>query len=173
MAVIIKIQNAQKMIPAMKRGIASAVNKVMRKAYTASSKKVREVYNIKARDLKSKTKFNRAHINKSTSSFSVSGGRLKLLYFQAKDNYPKGVTVKVKKTSGRKRLPDAFIERMPSGHVNVFRRKGKARLPLESLTTVGPVKMYEKEGEKVVEEVINRDLDNTIQHEIDFKLSRL
>ncbi len=173
MAIVIELKNAQKIIPAMRRGIASALNKIMKKAFTESSKQVRKVYNIKARDLKHATKFNKAHVNKASSSFSVEGSRLKLLFFGADDQNPRGVTVRIKKTSGRKRLRSAFVERMPSGHTNVFMRKGPERLPIKSLTTIGTPTMFDAEGEKAVEKTFNNDFPKTLEREIDFKLSQI
>ena len=46
-----------------------------------------------------------------------------------------GVHVRVNMTSGFKVLTSAFVRRLSTGHLGVFQRKGKARLPIKELWT--------------------------------------
>jgi hypothetical protein len=47
----------------------------------------------------------------------------------------RGISVRVNVGGGTKRIKSAFVATMRSGHVGIFRRKGKARLPLQELWT--------------------------------------
>jgi hypothetical protein len=170
--VSIPIEKAGIIIPAMRRGISSALNKVMSKASTSASREVRKVYNIKARDIKQRTKIIKANINRAIASFSIEGSRMKLLLFGARDEYPKGVTVMIKKGS-RKRLRSAFVAKMPSGLLNVFIRTTEKRLPIKSLRTLDIATMYNVEGEKAVEKIFNNEYLKIMEHEIDFRLSKI
>lgn len=173
----IPIENADKIIPALKAGLISAQNKIMAKAKTAASKAVRDVYNIKAADLNSKTKLYKANRTHASSSIVITGSRFTLMRFNPRPN-DSGVSVYIKKTSGRKNIRSAFIETGKGAKLQVFRRVRKktgglvGRLPIDVLTTLGPVKMFEKEGEKAIEETINSGFDDLINKEIDYRLSR-
>ncbi len=171
MAIInIPIENAHIIIPALKRAIASAQNKVMRKASTAGGKSVREVYKIKAKDIKPEITFSKANINNSVSAINVGTSRIKLLFFSAQET-DKGIQVEIKK-GNREIIRSAFIEKMPQGHVNVFARKGKSRLPIKSLTTLGIGKMFEVQGVDAIEKSINANWIRILDHELDFRLSK-
>ena len=47
----------------------------------------------------------------------------------------RGVSVRVNVGGATKRIKSAFVATMGNGHVGVFRRKGKARLPIQELWT--------------------------------------
>jgi len=47
----------------------------------------------------------------------------------------KGVSVRIKKSKGRKLIKSAFIVTMPTGHEGVFYRVGKKRLPIKEAKT--------------------------------------
>lgn len=53
---------------------------------------------------------------------------LPLIALSAKQTKRKGVTVRMR--GRRTSVPDAFIRRMPAGHVGVFKRSRKQRLPI-------------------------------------------
>ena len=76
----------------------NTLNRVSRKAFTAASRKVRETYNIKARDLKKYSKIRRASNQVMRAEINIFGARLPVYAFGAKKN-PKGVTVKIKKAT--------------------------------------------------------------------------
>lgn len=186
MGVIIQIEKANRIIPAMRRGIVSALNKTMTKAQTDANKKVREIYNIKASDLKSKVKFKKASLNNAVSSFSVTGSRFTLLRFATGQN-AKGVSVKIRKDRGTRTILHAFLgvtkgrlqvlSRYSEGKLILPRKKnrkwGEPDLPIEVLTTTGPVKMFAKEAEPAVEKSINKNLFPLIDHEIGYRLSKI
>lgn len=78
------------------------------------------------------------------SAIAVTGRRLPLGRFQAKQHWRRSrqrrrrsyVSYRISKTAGRRKIDDAFAESMKSGHFGVFRRRGRARLPIQEL--LGP-----------------------------------
>lgn len=186
MSIVIDVINGRKITKAMEKAIVRAVNKAAAKAKTAASKKVRSVYNIKARDLNPLMHLIRGRIGSARAGFLVeSRYGLKLLYFQAKDIDPKGVRVKVKKTTGAKVLHHAFIAKMPSGHVNVFERtgkfttaqrgryKGKRRETIRSLYSVDPVVMFEKQATETVQQTLEIEFYRLFEKQLDYELGKI
>ena len=155
----------------MAKAQRSATNKLMRKASVAASKKVREVYVIKARDLKQFTKIRRASGSRSTATLIITGSPIGLIHFGPKQ-VRRGVSVRIKKTSGRKVVKSAFIEVMPSGHIGVFQRVGKGRLPIKELKTLSPIKMYEVEGVRAFENIVLRDARTLLNREMKYYMGR-
>lgn len=47
----------------------------------------------------------------------------------------RGVSFRINRQGGTKRIKSAFAARMKSGHVGIFLRKGKGRLPIQELWT--------------------------------------
>lgn len=115
------------------RAISSTINKVATQTRTAISKEVRTVYNVKAKAVKDATTLRRARVGDNEAFVFGTGKRIPLRDFGARQTRI-GVTVKVKKAGGRKRLPSAFVVQSIGG--NVFLRETRRRLPIRKL--VGP-----------------------------------
>jgi len=84
----------------------------------------------------------RATVSNPSERIEVSGGRLPLGRFGAKQHWRKGrsggrlrkfVSYRIDKTGGRQRVEGAFIPDLGSGFRGVFKRKGRARHPLVQL----------------------------------------
>lgn len=172
MAIVIQAKDAKKIPRAFKQALVSTINKTIAKGKTAASREVRKIYNIKAKDLSKAVKVVKAKFGKISGAHVVVGKRLRLYYFGAKQN-KSGVSVRVRKDSGRKTITSAFIATMPSGLTNVFRRTTSKRLPIKSLTTVDEAGMYDKEGEKSFDKTVNREIYKIFEHELDYRLGKL
>jgi hypothetical protein len=61
---------------------------------------------------------------------SVTGRRIPVYRFGAKQ-IKKGVSYKIEKGGGKKRIESGFIATMESGHTGAFARVGKARFPID------------------------------------------
>lgn len=105
----------------LKRGVDS-----MR---TQAVKEVRRDLNLKPGAIRKAMRISRAA---TTSALRVSLAPVPLSRFGARQTR-KGVTFQVKRAGGRKVLPGSFKAKMRSGHVGVYRRRGKARLPIQEL----------------------------------------
>lgn len=82
---------------------------------------------------------------------NLSGAPVPLIAYPARQTR-KGVSVEVNRGK-RTLIPGAFIATMRSGHVGVFRRRGKSRLPIKELLGSRPVDalLHEGESEAVAE----------------------
>jgi hypothetical protein len=175
----------------------AALNRTVKKANTLASRKVREVYNIKAQDLKNFVKFKYADSNNSESQLIVRERKLPFDYFPfrkiriGRTKYGKdvfGAEVKVKKGKGYTKLK-RFVATMPSGKVSIFEREKGYRhrqptkgpkaisgvlhgLKIHKVLTVGPTKMYEKEGEAAIRKVFKEDLTKIFKSQLEFRLTR-
>lgn len=172
MAIEIQAKDAVKIPRAFRLAISSAINKTIKKADTAAGRAVRAIYNIKARDLKKAVRIIKSNSNKLEGRSQIIGQRLRLFYFGAKQNKT-GVSVRIRKDSGRKTVKSAFIATMPSGLKNAFRRQTKARLPIQSLTTLDPASMYDNQGEKQFDKTIKTDLGRIFDQEFNYRLSKI
>ena len=145
-----------------------------RKFRTRVVKDVRKVYNVKAKTLKKHIK---EHISKASSSsiewrFSITGRPVNLIHFGARQT-SKGVSVKVKKGSGRRVIKSAFIAHDNGSHKRVFMRKGKERMPIEAKSTLSYPQMFNKEIiDKAMKEV-EENYDKEFKHNLDYYLGRL
>jgi hypothetical protein len=151
-----------------------ALNRAIRRAFTESSRKVREVYNVKAKDVKKYTKIRRATGANPSAELRIKGQRLPVMVFGARQT-AKGVSVRIKKKGGRKLIRSAFIRTLKSGKTSVFRRRQKGsklvpRLPIDLLTTLDPPKMFEKEGDAAIKKVANLELPRIFADQLKFRL---
>ena len=79
---------------------------------------------------------------------------------------PKPVTATVVKGRGGT-IPKAFVARMPAGHVGVYRRRGRPRLPiLELYGPSAPQMIGNEEVMRALEEKAQQTLDERMEHEI-------
>ena len=103
--------------------------------------------------------------------------RLGLRHFGARQD-GRGVSYKIEKSGGRKRIPGGFQGPRPgvmkiSWRGNVFRRTSKARLPIIHVRGVSAYGVYTKNdlSEKQVEE-INTELQKQIKRRIELNILR-
>lgn len=172
----------------------SALNKIAQQGITAGSKAVREVYNIKARDLKAKIV--RIKAKNGKAEVIVRGDLISLHYFGGKQQVVNkngrkylGATVKVKKTGGRKLVNGAFIATMPNGGNGIFKRKDKAktisrnqrdskgrpkrnRLPIERLHSIKYVNMFNALGVKEIEKIFEEKFGTVFIKELGWLLEK-
>jgi len=128
-----------------KRATASAINRTMEQARTAMSREIRQEFNISAGKVNQSLRITKATLSGGLyrlqavlESPTQRGRSLNLINFAARQT-SKGVTVKVKKGGARKLIPGAFIA---NDGRTVFKRVGKARLPIKALQTVDVAQMF-------------------------------
>ena len=138
-----------------------------RKFRTTTVKEVRKIYNIKAKDLKARI---RTRVEKGKEGYAwrmqVKGRPIGLEKFGARQT-KKGVSVLVRKDSGRKTLSKAFIAKG-----KVFERVGKKRLPIVNLKTLSVAQMFNKETLKVAFEEVSREYPKRFKHNLFFYLEK-
>ena len=126
------------------RAISLAMNETAKIAQTASLRKMRKAWNMKASDLKPYVSVERANVNKASYVFKFHSRAINLKDFEGVDEFPKGVRYKIKKDKGRAWLPHAFIAGK-GRNAFVLQRVGDARTPLLPHFSITPSSMFLKE----------------------------
>lgn len=103
----------------------SALNRAATTVRAASSREIRAEYNLKSAAVRDQIVIHRARRGQVTASIVVSGQRIPLIDFGARQTRT-GVSVSVKRGS-RKLIPHAFLATMRSGHHGVFVRAGSTK----------------------------------------------
>lgn len=104
-----------------------ALNRTATSVRKISSDKVRETLNIKASFVKKLLFVQRAKRGKFSSKIAARYERVPVIAFNGVRATKKGVSVRMRKDKPRKLFSGAFIQRMKSGHVGVFRRSLNAK----------------------------------------------
>jgi transcriptional regulatory protein LevR len=152
----------------------SALNKVIAKAKTAASRAVREVYNIKARDLNKEIKIRRATNSNLRAILSLKTRRTSLTKFsprRVKINKRFGVKVKIKRKEPPKLVKGAFMADVRN-KTNIFKRVGKKRFPIKKLFTLSVAEMFEREGEKALQNLIKNELAAIHKRELQYYIKK-
>jgi len=113
------------------RPVARALNRAAGSGRTLLSREIAEDMSLRVGYVRDRLTLRDAQPDQWRASVTPSGKRLPLLQFGARDVRPRGVSARVQGT--RTRYRSAFIATMKSGHVGVFARKGKKRLPIQEL----------------------------------------
>ncbi len=157
----------------MPRVVSGAINKTAAPAKTQISREIRQEIAVKAKDVKKSIILKKASYTKWAALISISRRRLPVIVFGAKQN-KKGVSYRIQKTGGRKRIGSAFIATMKSGHTGVFKRKGAARLPIVQLRGPSLGEVFDKNVslvQRITTEAYKR-LDHNIYDQLNYVLSR-
>lgn len=133
----------------MPAAAARAINASLTGTKTEIKRIVRVEYNLKASSIDSRITAVKAHRAKITGHIESKGQMLNLTDIDARQT-AKGVTVNVKKSTGRKLIPRAFIQPgRNSGKLIVLRRPGNPRGQHERLYgRYGPQGSGQKVGSK-------------------------
>jgi hypothetical protein len=155
--------------------VVSALNRVGTMARTDSIREIGRTYALKRGDIAAQITISRAtrRFEGLEVAITAKGRRsLPIAIFQARQTKA-GVSFRIKRTGGRKQLGGSFVAKMRSGHVGVYRRKGKARLPIEEQFTIGLPKMFmARRTIAALDKIVRDRFPERLKHEIEFRLSR-
>lgn len=143
-----------------------AINHTTAKAATAASVGIRSEWNLKASYVKDAVAISKATTNKQEASYRFRSRSISLINFRARQ-IKKGVSYKLKKRGGTKKIKGAFITTTKGGYKGVFIRKGKSRLPLAVFKSVTPTTMFKQYGEDKFQAVISSDMGKRFNHELE------
>ncbi len=139
-----------------------------RKFRTKVVKNIRNTYNIKAKDLK---KSMRTKIERKSDAFiwslNVKSRLLSLTYFGARQT-KKGVSVLIKKNSGRKILTKTFIAKE-----QVFQRETKKRLPIAAKKTLSIPQMFNKQTMQEAFKEASKEYPKRFEHNLNYYLNKI
>lgn len=175
------LSEAQRMLYGYKNGFPKAMSRALNKTVTGIRTDMvsllRSRYNIKATALRKRIVIVRATYAKLAASATSSGQRIHLTDVAGTRQTKKGVSVDVKKSTGRKLIPSAFIARgQRSGKLMVFRRaesggKMVGRTPIEARYASYPEELYNTgENWPDLQKAAQKRLDDNFQHEVDVVL---
>jgi hypothetical protein len=122
---------------AVTRAIFRALNRAGAHGHTTLASLVAKDMGLKVRDAKNEIRLRQATADRLQIRLSADLRRLPLSKFGARGPLPslgrgRGVSYRIG-NRGAQRLPHAFLARMGNSHQGVFRRVGKARLPIIQL----------------------------------------
>jgi hypothetical protein len=170
------VGKARKSLP---RELAAAVNSVSKKTRLSIGREIRKTVNLKKDQAEKPIKITQtATAETPTAKVSLAKEvRLGLQHFGARhDN--RGVSYKIQKQGGRKRVNGAFMGPRPGTlapklHGGVFKRVGKSRHPIIKLRGVSPYGAYAKNDLSEAEvKTINANLGKEMERRINLNILR-
>lgn len=153
------------------KAVVAALNRASQGARTDAIKKARERYHIKAKDVRNTMQITKATYNDMTTTIRASGSPIALSRFKISPTKPvkrrkKPVVARVVRGAGGP-IVKVFVARVKSGHVGVFKRAGKSRLPIKQLYGPSVPQMLGHESvTKYLEEKALERLEERFEHEI-------
>jgi hypothetical protein len=170
------------------KALTSALNKTMAQARTQMIRGITAEYNIKASDVRDRLRLaraKRAGMQFSATLFGNPAGRAKramnVIHFlekstslaQSRKRRKAGTLsdlyFKIRRKGGPQRIEGAFIGNRGR---TVFKRTGKARLPIEPVQTIGVPQMFQAKKVQVpIQQFITREFPRIFKHEADYFLS--
>jgi hypothetical protein len=164
--------DAMAMAPARtKRATVRALNRALTAGKAQMATLVAKDMGLKSRDAKEAIRAQEATPDRLQVQLVASLRRLPLSRFDAKGPLPsfgrgRGVSYRIGST-GRGRVESAFLAQMSSGHLGVFRRTGKGRLPVIELFGPSIGRVFEKYRDPVVA-VMRETFTARLAHELKF-----
>lgn len=152
------------------RAQVRGLNRVAKAAKTLAVREVAKNMGIRSKRVNEDMKVIPARPQKLEAKVRVKGNRIPLIEFKAREN-TRGVTAMSK---GKKKFfPGAFISRMKSGHVGVFKRFNLMRLPIVELRGPSiPLVFGRKTIQSALSKIVFERLDREIKTAFDFFTQR-
>ncbi|OPJ63689.1 phage tail protein [Clostridium chromiireducens] len=153
--------------------LSRALNRAAAKAKTNASRKAREQYNIKAKDINSTINITKANKSSLRAVLRSTGERIPLIKFKVNPSNPrpkkppKVLRVEVKR-GGLKELIGGFVADINGN--KVFKRTSKARLPIQQL--FGPA-VPQMLGTSSIKEFIENEASKVFDQRLDHEIKRI
>lgn len=156
---------------ATRKVLAKSVNRSITSVRTEAVRKTREIYTVKARDVRDTIHLTRSKPSRLTGVISSVGSALPLSSFDhrpttvnGKRRTPIRVTVK---RGEHQALDRAFIARV-GGNKSIYERVGKKRMPIRKLYSLSVPQMIGNEGTvQSMADKARETMDKRLDHEID------
>jgi hypothetical protein len=170
----------------MPRAFTSALNRTLAHVLTKTDSIVRNHYKVSKEEIRKPMKDHKATLNKPRAWIKIRSRRFTLSRFMSEDMKSPLQVLKLMKTNNiRVRVkkgkmkpvggtPKPFIAFGKGDALQVFRRKGKKRYPVEVLRTVSPSQMVENlDVAKKIQVAANAMLEKRVEHEIQYRLEKV
>lgn len=163
---------------AVPKVIARAINRSAEAAATEMSRSVRDLYHINVKNVRSTISITKAKPSPYPMAWVKSKAtRRPLIQFKVSPknprpkNPPAAVRVAVKRDSGLKALPGAFVNKgISSGMAHVLKRVGESRYPIR--IKYGP-SVPEMIGNPKVSQLVEQKAAETLEKRLDHEISRI
>lgn len=155
------------------RACSRALNRTTTGVRTQATRSIRDIYVIKAGDVRETMRVDKATPNKLRARLVSRGAVLGLQHFSYSPKNPNqrpkiGVRIRVRKASSAKPIAGTFLI---SGKTGIFQRKGKERFPLERKSGPAvPSMMKTAVDERGLQEKAEERLARELEHEVDYLL---
>lgn len=154
------------------KAMSSAIQRAAETARTEAARKVREKYYVRHSDVISTIKIYR--VSALSANVVSRGHAVSLSKFQVTPTRPQPkrkapIVVRVKRGEGGP-VKHAFVAKMNSGHIGVFQRAGKRRLPVQEL--YGPP-IPQMLGNPSVSEWVEQKAAEKLDERLDHEINRL
>jgi len=140
-------RDVQRTLRHIPRGLPKAVSRAVNKtATTARSRIVKGIFaeiRMKQTDIRKALSLRKATYRVFEAMIRVGGKRIPLIKFSARQ-VRRGVSYGMRRSEGRQTIPGAFVATMPSGHVGVFKRRGKVRKPIKERFGPSPMAVFDR-----------------------------
>lgn len=153
------------------KAMARAINRATESARTEAARKVRALYYITQKDVTSTIKIYKASPSDLSAMVLSRGNLIALTKFRVTPKKPqpkrrREIIVRVKRGGGGV-VKKAFVARMKSGHIGVFKRAGERRYPIDQMYGPSiPEMLGNSSVTGWVEEKARERLDQRLDHEI-------
>jgi len=127
---IARVQRLLRDVPnALPKVMSRAINKAAAGARTRVTRRVAKLVTLRQKDVRDQLKLRRATYRKWTAVLTIGGKRFALARFGARQTR-RGVTYRISRAAGRKRIARGFLATMPGGHEGAYERRDRPRLPV-------------------------------------------
>ncbi len=173
------LDDVQRTLAGIKDGSRKAIVRALNKTVGTSSggvqsdavKEVAREFNLTQKDIKRDFRIKKATYADLSAYVRAQGKPVPLGRFIRTRQTQKGVSVQVKKSRPRVVIRHAFIPKLKSGHIGVFWRRGKQRLPIDQ--RFGPRVPDIFSNDEVMKPILQKAqerLDKNFSHEVEFLL---
>lgn len=169
-ALTLALANVKNGVP---RAVTRAINRTLTTVRAAAAREVAEDIGVPVRQVTERMDITKATFNRLAGRIRISGTRIPLVELRPAGPEPsrgKGRGVSYSLGGQRRRIHQAFLATMRSGHRGVFRREpGAGRLPIIELR--GP-SIPRVAGKKAIRDAMHTlglaTLEKNLQHEVAF-----
>ncbi|RAV18827.1 phage tail protein [Paenibacillus contaminans] len=160
----------------VRQSFYSALSRTTQRLKTESGRKARETYIVKTKTVTDQVVLRRGSASSLSSELRWKGRNLPLLQFRTTPRnipakQPRVLKAAVKRAGGNKPIDGAFLARMSTGHIGVFRRSARRRLPIGELYGPAvPIMLNNPGVVEHLERVANETMDQRLEHELNRRL---
>lgn len=169
------LERAYRLLAGIPKGASKAISSAIKRAATSgeafAAKEIRKEYHIKAGDFKKYTRTERKYVRGATGTtvdVVFRGYHIPLIRFDTRVSRGGIVTARVKRSSVKQVLENAFVQTMPGGHVGLFERVSDARMPIREFfgPSVPQMLSANEDVEQAMGDHIRETFDDRLEHEI-------